>query len=170
MSKQVLIDPSKIVFGSRKGNSGRILMDWMRRDYKLECEMCTPEYVIAMTSLMDREEAFGRMEKAFEEINQRLKTDTSPVKIEKNLSIVPKDEGKGLQSASEWIPYEKSAGRILASHIGIYPPGIPFWHPGQKITEHMIGEIRTRLQEGFRFDGLEESEEAGLQYEIEVEK
>ncbi len=46
---------------ARRGFSREELAETLRRKYHLEMEMTAPEYVIAMTSLMDTEEGFERL-------------------------------------------------------------------------------------------------------------
>ena len=74
-------DPSKIVIsckrvwfknvsGERQRLSGEALGNILRERYHLEMEMCAPEYVIGMTSVMDTEEGLLRLEKALWELDQ----------------------------------------------------------------------------------------------------
>ncbi len=66
-------DPGKIVlFVPGEKLTGKQFMDLLRREYGLELEMAGPDYVIAMTSVMDTEEGFARLEKAVTEIDRRL--------------------------------------------------------------------------------------------------
>lgn len=83
-------DPSKIVIsckrvwfknvsGERQRLSGEALGNILRERYHLEMEMCAPEYVIGMTSVMDTEEGLLRLEKALWELDQELDTEPESV-------------------------------------------------------------------------------------------
>ena len=67
-------DPSKIVVSTMRAEDfhGEELAETLRRKYHLEMEMTAPEYVIAMTSLMDTEEGFERLGTALLEIDGAL--------------------------------------------------------------------------------------------------
>ncbi|MCI6676390.1 MAG: aminotransferase class I/II-fold pyridoxal phosphate-dependent enzyme [Clostridiales bacterium] len=66
-------DRSKIVFGSHvKGWSGKRICVMLREMTHLEMEMCTPGYVIAMTSVMDTEEGIQRLIDALRQIDKQI--------------------------------------------------------------------------------------------------
>lgn len=67
-------DLSKIVIfvGNTEELNGEELGKILRRKYHIEVEMCAPEYVIAMTSLMDTEEGLLRLSDALSEIDEML--------------------------------------------------------------------------------------------------
>lgn len=177
----VRMDPSKIVFGVKKGMSGSKLMQWLREEFHLEFEMCQQDYVIAMTSLMDTEEGFLRLENALEQINGRLRTSFSRAYTEDQKKKANKisefqlpDEKAGFcskrkeilqEKRTEWILLSESQGRRLASPVGVYPPGISAWYPGEIVTGAMIDKMENWLKDGFRIDGLQQDEG---EYKIEV--
>ena len=67
-------DCSKIVISTREapGLDGPGLGDILRQQYHLEMEMCAPEYLVAMTSLMDTEKGLKRLSRALLEIDAGL--------------------------------------------------------------------------------------------------
>ncbi|MCR5371138.1 MAG: aminotransferase class I/II-fold pyridoxal phosphate-dependent enzyme, partial [Clostridium sp.] len=67
-------DPSKLVlFPDRAlGMTGKDLADLLRLRYHLETEMACRDYVIAMTSVMDTEDAFRWLEEALYELDREL--------------------------------------------------------------------------------------------------
>ncbi len=66
-------DPSKIVIYTGISKlTGPELAGILRDDYHIETEMSAPGYVIAMTSLMDTDEGFGRLSRALTEIDHSL--------------------------------------------------------------------------------------------------
>ena len=54
--------------------TGPELMDRLRRDYQLECEMASANYVVAMTSVCDSAEGLERLQKALVEIDATIET------------------------------------------------------------------------------------------------
>ena len=69
-------------------------VETLRRKYHLEMEMTAPEYVIAMTSLMDTEEGFERLGTALLEIDGVLRRRMESGRKEKAASETP----EGLES------------------------------------------------------------------------
>ncbi|MBS4197983.1 aminotransferase class I/II-fold pyridoxal phosphate-dependent enzyme [Lederbergia citri] len=53
----------------------------------------------------------------------------------------------------EWVYINQSVGRIAAKMIIPYPPGIPLFLPGEKITDEHITQLQKLLQAGARFQG-----------------
>ncbi len=48
---------------------------------------------------------------------------------------------KALFAPSETVPLEKSCGRICASQVSLYPPGIPVIAPGERITKKHLAYL-----------------------------
>ena len=60
---------------------------------------------------------------------------------------------KARQSEKEWIPYTKAIGRISAELIIPYPPGIPLFVVGEKITVAKLAYLTDLLAYGAEFQG-----------------
>jgi len=41
-------------------------------------------------------------------------------------------------AAATWVPLPAAAGRVAAGWVAAYPPGIPLWIPGERITGTML--------------------------------
>ena len=54
----------------------------------------------------------------------------------------------------EMIPLEEAAGRICASSLIPYPPGIPLVCPGEEITEEVIAYVKALRAEGEKVMGI----------------
>lgn len=66
-------DASKLLlYTGNAGITGKALYDMLLQDYGLQMEMAAGNYVLAMTSLMDTEDGFERLEAALLEIDARL--------------------------------------------------------------------------------------------------
>lgn len=59
----------------------------------------------------------------------------------------------------EWLPYMRTMGRIAASMITPYPPGIPLLVPGEKITVAKLSQLEELLAIGASFQGHHRLEE-----------
>jgi arginine/lysine/ornithine decarboxylase len=57
------------------------------------------------------------------------------------------------QAEKEWVPYMRAIGRIAASTIIPYPPGIPLFVPGEKITVAKLSQLEELLAIGAMFQG-----------------
>lgn len=53
----------------------------------------------------------------------------------------------------EYVPLERSAGRICAQPTGVYPPGIAALLPGESISESAIAYLRAQLAAGLSLFG-----------------
>ncbi|MDM5245823.1 aminotransferase class I/II-fold pyridoxal phosphate-dependent enzyme [Lysinibacillus sp. G4S2] len=63
------------------------------------------------------------------------------------------------KSEKEWLPYMRTMGRISASMIIPYPPGIPLLVPGEKITVAKLSQLEELLATGATFQGNHRLEE-----------
>lgn len=164
------LDISKIIVSTKNvGISGEELGEWLRRDYHLEMEMCAAKYVTAITSVMDTEEGLRRLRDALLEIDQRL--DERKTMDGKNIRYqepVPdiRDTQNGeaavmtiadaWNQASDRVLFQDSEGRISGEYIYLYPPGIPFVVPGEKISRTLIEQVAWYREMGFSVQGMED--------------
>lgn len=154
-------DKSKIVVSVKgvKGVDGEWLGDRLRRKYHLEMEMCAPDYVIAMTSVMDREEGLVRLQNALTEIDHQLS--------EGNLNEMGKTPFLGFPRAKMAISPAmamdnrgerrqlfESAGMVSKEFLYLYPPGIPLLAPGEIITNEILSTVSWYRTSGFSVQGL----------------
>lgn len=57
------------------------------------------------------------------------------------------------QQEREWVPYMRAIGRVSASMLIPYPPGIPLFLPGEKITVAKLSQLEELLAIGAAFQG-----------------
>lgn len=157
------LDRSKlVVFTSGTGITGPELHRKLREKFFLEMEMEAEQYVLALTSVMDTEEGFKRLENALLCIDRELSETQKAVSgdffreqesgsMEQVLTI-----SDAMESPGEEILLADSPGKISAEYIYLYPPGIPLLVPGERITEKFwkrIGQIKAR---GLSLQGLKD--------------
>lgn len=67
------------------------------------------------------------------------------------------------QAEKEWVPYMRTIGRIAASTIIPYPPGIPLLVGGEKITVAKLSQLDELLAIGAMFQGEHRLQEKLIQ-------
>ena len=156
-------DPSKIVVSTMRAEDfhGEELAETLRRKYHLEMEMTAPEYVIAMTSLMDTEEGFERLGTALLEIDGALRhcveseqqKEKGESKGKKRCETPEATESKvshpvrrtliceAMDADTERTALQDTVGKVSAEFVYLYPPGIPIITPGEVFTDVIVEKI-----------------------------
>lgn len=67
-----------------------------------------------------------------------------------------------MQAEIEWIPYMRAIGRISAKMLIPYPPGIPLFVPGEKITVAKLSQLEEMLAIGASFQGEHRLQEKSI--------
>ena len=132
-------------------------------------EMTAPEYVIAMTSLMDTEEGFERLGTALLEIDGVLRRRMESGRKEKAASETPEGlESKlshpvrrmliceAMDADTERTAFQDTVGKVSAEFVYLYPPGIPLIVPGEEVTWEVISYLEQYRKRGFSIEGLTE--------------
>lgn len=171
-------DISKIVL---KGNNiienfGKWLYDKLLEEYKIQLEMASFEYAIAMTAVGDLKEYYDRFIKALEEIDKEIDS-IKKRKIEKynannknqsfsledmvsvNKALKPSeaielaDEGK-----SEFVSLKSKEviNRVSVNAVLLYPPGMPIVNSGEIITKEKAEILINALENNIEVMGLNE--------------
>lgn len=137
-------DKGKIVVITKNTNiTGKQLAQILRKDYKIETEMSSVNYVIAMTSICDSKENFERLITALREIDKRLE---KHVDSEEDYTIKIPEKAKSINEAiyfenTQTIDIQEAAGKVSKEYIWVYPPGIPIVTPGEVIDENIIKKL-----------------------------
>ena len=151
-------DIGKLLLVTNGVISGKALPEKLLKQYGLQMEMSSGNYVLAMTSFMDTEEGLERLADALLEIDATLTvTDQremfSPEKIyrqpKKAMEI---DEVQDGESTS--VAFSEAEGRICADYIYLYPPGIPVIVPGEVLDQQTLTVIETCQKMELDVEGL----------------
>ena len=152
--------------------TGMQLYDILLKSYRIQTEMASGSYVLAMFTLGDGPDGYARMERALLEIDGELGKDSGEDREsgkEKQLSeaLAEMSHG-GRKETDSAIPLEiawdeekeltllsECAGRYAGEFISLYPPGIPLTVPGERLTEEMVRDVSRWLEEGLNIQGLE---------------
>ncbi|NBJ95046.1 aminotransferase class I/II-fold pyridoxal phosphate-dependent enzyme [Parablautia muri] len=155
-------EPGKLVI-SVKGSSitGQVLYHILLEKYHLQMEMAAGSYVIAVLSMMDREEGFKRLSSALLEIDEGLTGELGEFKDENLFSYfhtIPRVKlgiWEAYTSSSIEIELDEADGKTLADFIHLYPPGIPLLVPGEMIDRQMIAIVKHYLKNGYTVHGTQ---------------
>ena len=137
-------DFGKIVIITKNTNiTGKELSDILRKEYKIELEMSSIDYALAMTSICDTKENFIRLLNALEEIDKKLENKEEK---ENKIEIVLPEKKMNILDAiknnnSKYLNYKETEGKISKEYIWVYPPGIPLITPGEVINKEIIKKI-----------------------------
>lgn len=146
-------DYGKIVILVKDSNiTGLELADVLREKYKIEVEMSSIYYVIAMSSICDSKESFERLFHALEEIDFSLSF-CSHVPLE-FMAVIPNKETNIFKAINHhtgnFCNLLEAAGKTSQEYLWVYPPGVPFVVPGEVISVEIIKKI-----EGYQKAGIE---------------
>ncbi|MCI8454194.1 MAG: aminotransferase class I/II-fold pyridoxal phosphate-dependent enzyme [Lachnospiraceae bacterium] len=159
-------DPSKLVISAQwtEGLSGEKLKDILRERFHLEAELCAPEYVLAMTSLMDTDAGFARLEEALLAIDREYVAFGKKESRKKIFScIMPSatqvlSPARALEEEEFRIPLAEATGNISKEFVFLYPPGIPILVPGEKVSKEILSRIFSFQSAGLPLQGLSDPE------------
>lgn len=145
-----LYDFGKIVVITKNTNiTGKELSDILRKDYKIEVEMASTYYIIAMTSICDNKESFERLLNALKEIDLKLKKTVEDNSASYEIQL-PKKEmtiNEALNSQKFMLEnYKNLEGKISKEYIFAYPPGIPIITPGEVFDKNIINIIEKYMK------------------------
>lgn len=146
--------------------TGKQLYDILLGQYHLQTEMVTESFVLAMFTVNDGEEAYGRMTEALLEIDAGLGFCREKSRPAARAAVpgifTPESNGAGAiplfkawDMPVEQIPLEESTGRYGGEFVNLYPPGTPILVPGERITEDLCRKIRNALRDGLKIQGIE---------------
>ena len=134
--------------------NGADLMKALREKYHIEAEMASKEYVTALTSCADTDEGLERLYNALADIDAMLNVSGgSEFESEPVLDKIYEPWQVDNKKAAE-ISLSEAEGRIAMDYIYIYPPGIPWIVPGEKISKELIEIILSYEKSGLEICGL----------------
>jgi arginine decarboxylase len=156
-------DPTKLIISVKGlGITGYEVEGWLREKYNIEVELSDLYNILCIITPGDTEKETDILVNALKEMSNELKqqddVDHKPLVLLPNiprLALTPRD---AFYAETEVVPFEQSAGRIIAEFIMVYPPGIPIFIPGEIITEENLTYIKKNIEVGLPVQGPEDSE------------
>ena len=152
-------------------DDGKYLYDRLLDEYKVQLEMASFKYVIAMTSVADKQEYYDRFLSALKEIDESWKVESKDsenavgeslgyaINNKPEVCMCPADaidlmDENGYEDLSVNSP--DICGRISMSSVLIYPPGMPVVNVGERITGDVCRIINSAINAGLEVPGLKE--------------
>ena len=128
----------------------------MERDIFIE--LVTGNIVMCMTGIGNTRSDYERLLAALAEIaaqrQAEFKENAVHKRIEQPQVLTRILEQRAVPAEKVFVPLKDAAGRVCASSIIPYPPGIPIVCPGEVIDEDVIEYIRERREAGEKVIGL----------------
>ena len=159
-------DPSKIIICAEnlfdetgREYKGKDLAKDLLQNYRLQMEMVSEKYVLAMTSICDTQEGFFRLAEALFEIDKRLTNGRQHMeenipRMEKPIAAVRLKDA--LNAEKIRVLWENCVDKISAEYIYLYPPGSPIVTPGEKISSSVWEMLEHYKKLGLNVQGPED--------------
>ena len=153
-------DPSKILIQTAKTDINAATLDHLlRTQFSLEMEMCSGEYVTALTSVYDTKEGFERLSNALRMIDCTLHEVSKKQPFVGELyaerkQIIPICEAWPMDG--ETIPISECVGKVSLDFVYLYPPGIPLLVPGEEIDGSLPEKLVQCRKNGLELQGMKD--------------
>lgn len=148
-------DPSKLVISTKGTNfTGGKLADFLRKNMRIEPEMISADYIVAMTSLCDTHEGMDRLAKGILAADKRAgQGDSEKHTIKKIPTLkIQMTPAQAEEAESQIIPWKESKGEISKDFVFAYPPGIPIVAPGEELSTEIIGIVESLKESGVKVE------------------
>lgn len=161
-------DPSKFIISVKDADmTSRELNRILLETYHLQMEMTGGSYVLAMTSIGDTAEGLERLAQALFEIDGMLR-EKKQESVELELPRLPqaytcaRTLREAVGDGRAYVDWQEAEGKIAAEYAYIYPPGIPFVVPGERITKEAVDYLEKYQRLGFTIEGIHEDKQIGV--------
>lgn len=131
------------------------------RERNVELEMASVSYAIAMTGTGDTAETLGRFEDALDGIISEKMPD---IKGKLHIPCSSLTVAEAVTHESEQIPLENAVGKISASYVYAYPPGVPILVPGETVDCDVTVGINALLKAGASVRGIQNGRLSVIKY------
>lgn len=162
-SAAVAMDPTKLLISVKElGITGYDVEKWLRNGFNIEVELSDLYNILCIVTPGDTQNDLHTLIKALTDLSQVYKFQAdmnvnSSVLLPEipPLALTPRD---AFYAETEVIPFEKSAGRIIAEFVMVYPPGIPIFIPGEIITRDNLVYTKKNVEAGLPVQGADDVE------------
>ena len=130
-------DPGKIVVDTRgAGLTGPEFASRLREAHKIETEMASLGYVLAMTSVCDDDLVLTRLSDALFALDGAARPERE-ISVPPDVFSLPEmkmDLAEAAWAEGSFVPIKNAAGKAALEYVWAYPPGIPVLIPGETVT------------------------------------
>ena len=169
------MDPTKINIGvTEPPLDGKALARTLREKYGIQVELHTHHMVMCLTGIGTRWADLAKLLQALKRIVEIH--DEEKGLLLRGAGIEPEESGGGpeeggaeaeawirphtvreIPEEKQWVPLAAAEGRVMASSVTPYPPGVPVLCPGEVCTADDIRHIEQQLNSGGIVMGISES-------------
>ena len=154
-NKGIKLDNTKINLDMSAIGIDGTLLEKLLIERNIYAELTTGNILMCMTGIGNSLDDMKKLITGLKDISREYaEKNTGAGKKRINSVFEEKLELFPVPTRKERIPLAKSAGRICASSIIPYPPGIPFICPGEMLTEKVIDYIKTLRDAGEKVIGV----------------
>lgn len=147
-------DNTKILF-KIDGMTGTQVKKKLLNDHNIRLEMSDYYYALILTSVMNTEEDFEKLIQAIETIAKTSSyEEVKPVSVKMPTPNIIIPTYEAFHGSKKLMNLKDSIGKISASTIIPYPPGIPLVVPGEEITHEIYEHIIFLMKNGISIVGL----------------
>ena len=157
------LDIGKLIFSDFSGNhTGKQLYEILLNRYHLQMEMASGNYVLAMFTIGDTKEGYDRLINALLEIDKECQIAGSKECTVKFWNISGHRPVSVCSLQKAWDASTKDVllcdaiGCVAGDFINLYPPGIPWLVPGEKLTKNDCLCLQEYIQNGFVVQGIQD--------------
>ena len=122
--------------------------------YSIFPELYAGNVLMLMTGIGNTKEHFDRTIDALTDIASKYELNTSPQGSVSRFTAPQAGKLHPIPTDHEMVPLGEAAGRVCASSIIPYPPGIPYVCPGEEITEEMLTYVKALREDGEKVIGV----------------
>ncbi len=127
-------DMGKIIISA---TNGQTLAQKLRKE-KIEVEMVTEKYVLAMATVADRKKTLNALLRALFKIDKSIKNSNQQKTTSFSLPQKSTDISSALKDDGAFVDFKNAKGRVCLEYIWAYPPGAPIVVPGEILSEEII--------------------------------
>lgn len=154
-------DPTKLIISVKDlGITGSDAEVWLREKYNIEVEMSDLYNILCIITPGDtKKEAdllIAALANLSDEVSHLSESRIVPEVLLPDIPVLALSPRDAFYSETEVVPFDESAGRVIAEFIMVYPPGIPIFIPGEIITEENLTYIQTNIEAGLPVQGPED--------------
>ncbi|MDN4593439.1 aminotransferase class I/II-fold pyridoxal phosphate-dependent enzyme [Polycladomyces subterraneus] len=150
-------DPLKLAIRARKRISGYRMLEWLERR-GIYAELADHQSVLFVFTMGTRERDWTLLCETLRQLDQEIPdmAEESPWSVPDlrswTLADGPLHELMGADKMS--VPLHSAVGRISATMVVPYPPGIPLLLPGEPVTEEKVSYMERVVERGGKIRGL----------------
>ncbi|MFL5863639.1 MAG: aminotransferase class I/II-fold pyridoxal phosphate-dependent enzyme, partial [Solirubrobacteraceae bacterium] len=142
------------------GMTGYKAADWLRGHHAVAVELADHRRIMAAISHADTDASIDRTLAALTDMVHRFGSGINltrssrpvpgPAELRTEQVMSPRE---AFYAKTEMVPLKDAPGRVAAEFVTPYPPGVPLFVPGERVTEQITDYLKTGSAEGIYVEG-----------------